>query len=134
MSCLCVQLLLYLLNCLYLNPLILSLLPFQFAPSSHCREMSKWLQGTELPAGVNPEHWVIHLSSYASSVFLVVFFLSPNQAFCMCAGILRILNEYAPIKAGYGFKTNVLSLCGMREWVSKSFKNELPTHFLEVRT
>jgi len=57
---LCVQLLLSLLNCLYLNPQVFSLLPFWFCPPSHLRGVSEWLHGTELPAGgVKPQHRVV---------------------------------------------------------------------------
>ena len=53
---LCVHewLLLYLLNCLYLNPLVFSLLPLQFSPPSHLREVSEQLHGAQLQAGVKP--------------------------------------------------------------------------------
>jgi len=39
--CLCAQLLLYLLNCLYLNPQVLSLLPLWFSPPLHWEGVSK---------------------------------------------------------------------------------------------
>ena len=43
--CLCAWLLLYLLNCLYLNPWVFSLLCFQFSPPSHWGEVSEQLCG-----------------------------------------------------------------------------------------
>ena len=43
--CLRAQLLLYLLNCLYLNPWVFSLLLFWLSPPSHCEGVSKWLCG-----------------------------------------------------------------------------------------
>ena len=58
--CLCAWLLLYLLNCLYLNPQVLSLSLFRFSPPSHCRGVSEWLCGAELPAGVKPRHKFAH--------------------------------------------------------------------------
>lgn len=51
-----VQLLLYVLNGLYLYPQFFSLLPFQFSPPSHQGTVSKWLCGPELPMGVSPQH------------------------------------------------------------------------------
>jgi len=49
------QLLLYLFNCPYLNPQVVSLLLFEFSSPSHCRGASKWLYGVELLAEVKPQ-------------------------------------------------------------------------------
>lgn len=51
--CLCTQLLLYLLNCLSLDPCVFSLLPSQFSSPSYWGA-SEYLCGAELPTGVKP--------------------------------------------------------------------------------
>ena len=56
LPCLSEQLLLYLLNCLYLNPWVFSLSPFRFSPSSHQWGVSERLSCAWLPDGVKPEH------------------------------------------------------------------------------
>lgn len=43
-----------LLNGLYLNSQFFALLPFQFFPTSHWREVTEWLCGAELPTRINP--------------------------------------------------------------------------------
>lgn len=53
--CLCAQLLLSLLNCLYPNPRVLSLLPFPLSSPVWLGIVSKWLCGSWLPAGLKSQ-------------------------------------------------------------------------------
>lgn len=67
---LCTWFLLYLLNCLYLNPRIFLLLPFQSSTTSHQGWVSKWLRGPELLAEVTPSQNVkLFLIQFCNSSF-----------------------------------------------------------------
>lgn len=71
--CLHVQLSLYLVNCLYLRPRVLALLPFRFSPPSIPPVKSEWLCGAELPAGAKPQqrHEKLHSTKGRESEIII---------------------------------------------------------------
>lgn len=76
------QLLLYVLNCLYLNPHVFSLLPFQFFPQTHVWGVSKYLCGAELLTGVNPQQqFKLRQTHFLSFLKIALLYIMDNTFF-----------------------------------------------------
>lgn len=71
MLCLCAWLLLYLLNCLYLNPWMVSILSLWFFPPFHVGGSEQADGLTWLPIGIKPWHLVMLYSSLLKCFVLV---------------------------------------------------------------
>lgn len=94
------QLLLYLLSCLYqLNPWVFPLSLFQISPPSHCRRVKEWLCGvlTACIAIVSGSKvsWGRTTSIHTSSAFSMCV-PSPASAAAHCAALVCVANRYKP--------------------------------------
>lgn len=86
--CALLGLLIYLLNCPYLNPQVSSLLPFWFSLLSHCGRVSKQLGGWAA-FGVKPPQMV---SSYAN-IYIVDFRRLIHLPTQICTNVMRFKSQ-----------------------------------------
>ena len=106
--CLCAHLFLYLLNCLYPNPQVFSLLSFWFSPPSHRGEVSKWMSGAQLTAEVKPWHFSNRFLTYFAS--LSCQFANQKLRWCFAAkfvcsqGQIILLTESRGVNLGIAFQ------------------------------
>lgn len=120
--CLCVQLWLYLLNCLYLDPSVVSLLPFCFSPPSHWEGASERLCGAELLPGLKPQHLEIRVQSEA---FLCL--VAPGRPYSVWAGDSNSLVHAVAFRRSYtGFPLG--SLLSLRTSRASATGWQPPSH------